>query len=345
MARGSEGKAKRKDARKEAREVESKRSADLGIEHDFGEKGGEKVKTSGKKKNDEKRNNTSDSDSDSDSDSGEGEIPFPSPPGKSQSGANNGDEDATNDEKTTNDGKTTRRSRRRAPPPTDSCCGGGSCSAPSGKGGIKTLPLVMLIMLTGTTVLPALLFAGDWFGAYLSQNNILGSLGHRFGVGPNPKKRVESFYEKHDPVKVEEVSNIMAKYYGDYGTLTKRLERKYGDYGYFIGWEEDEAPRTLALEKIRETRDALGKLFDANAPRLVRVGARNMRHNVNRLYRKGRVIWRKKVWPLLEPFLGVPDGGKAQKRKDRSEASKRQGSGGGRKKGKANTEFRDEDEF
>ena len=122
----------------------------------------------------------------------------------------------------------------------DTCCGppGGS----SGEGGIKTLPLVMLIMLTGTTVIPALLYMGDYFSAFIQKNHIMGNLGQRLGIGPSPKKRVISFYEKHDPEKMGEVNNILSKYYGDYPKLVKRLERKYGDYGYFLNWESDEAP-------------------------------------------------------------------------------------------------------
>lgn len=121
----------------------------------------------------------------------------------------------------------------------DTCCGppGGS----SGEG-IKTLPLVMLVLLTATTVIPALLYMGDYFSAFIQKNHIMGNLGQRLGIGPSPKKRVISFYEKHDPEKMGEVNNILSKYYGDYPKLVKRLERKYGDYGYFLNWESDEAP-------------------------------------------------------------------------------------------------------
>lgn len=206
---------------------------------------------------------------------------------------------------------------------------------PSSSQGIKRGPLIMLVMLTGTTLLPALLYAGDWLGAFMQKNHILGSLGHKLNVGSSPKKRVMSFYEKHDPEKITEVESILAKYYGDYPKLIKRLERKYQDYGYFINWEQDEAPSRLAFEKLNETKEAIQKEFNKRAPQSIKTAARNINFNVSKLYRKGRVVWKKKVWPLLEPVFGVPDGAKAQKKKDREEANKKKG------RRKRNDEYRE----
>jgi len=225
--------------------------------------------------------------------------------------------------------------------PRDACC-----APPGGAGeGIKTLPLIMLIMLTGTTVLPALLYMGDYFSAYLQKNHIMGNFGHRLGIGPSPKKRVISFYEKHDPDKLNEIPTILAKYYGDYPKLTKRLERKYQDYGYFINWEQDEAPMHLALEKVWETQEELQKQFDRYAPAVVKTGARNMRHNFGHLYKKGNVVWKKQVWPILQPYLGVPDAKAAKKQKlqDKRDAEKRKKDQTGQRR--KSHEFRDDDEM
>ena len=215
----------------------------------------------------------------------------------------------------------------------------------NGGGGIKTLPLVMLVMLTGTTVLPALLYLGDYLGAVVQKKHLLGNLGFRLGIGPSPKKRVVSFYEKHDPDKIAEVSTILAKYYGDYPKLIKRLERKYGDYGYFLNWEQDEAPMRLAMEKVWETRDVLATQFQRYAPAVVKTGARNMRHNLGFLYKKGMKLWTKQVWPVLQPYLGVPDAKTArqQKLKDKKEANKRKKEATGQRR--KNAEFRDEDDL
>merc|ERR1712008_145954 len=195
---------------------------------------------------------------------------------------------------------------------------------PPAKSGIKMGPLVLLVMLTGTTLLPALLFAGDWFGSFLQKNHVLGSLGHKLGVGQSPKKRLLSFYEKHEPTKIDDVESILGKYYGDYPKLIKRLERKYGDYGYFIDWEKDEAPMTLALEKVYETRDYVQKQFNIYAPQQLKIATRNIKYNLSTLQRKFRRVWKKHVWPVIEPVFGVPDGGAAQKRKDRADSSKEQ---------------------
>jgi hypothetical protein len=227
--------------------------------------------------------------------------------------------------------------------------GGGDacCPTPGGSSGegIKTLPLVMLIMLTGTTVLPALLYMGDYFSAFIAKNHIMGNLGHRLGIGPSPKKRVISFYEKHDPEKLGEVPNILSKYYGDYPKLVKRLERKYGDYGYFINWEQDEAPMNLAFEQLWETKEMLDKQFDRHAPAIVKTGARNMRANFGFLYKKGHKVWVKQVWPVLQPYLGVPDAKAARKQKlqDKKDAEKRKKEATGQRRKSA--EFRDDDEM
>ena len=203
--------------------------------------------------------------------------------------------------------------------------------------GIKTGPLILLVMLMGTTLLPALLYAGDWFGNFIQKQHILGNLGHRLNIGASPKKRVLSFYEKHSPEKIDEVDAILAKYYGDYPKLVKRLERKYQDYGYFLNWEQDEAPMTLAFEKLDETKQFIQKKFNRHAPQGVKNVARNVNYNLGTLYRKGRVVWKKKVWPMLEPIFGVPDGAAAQKRKDKEAAMNKKG------RRKKNTDFRDDE--
>jgi hypothetical protein len=206
------------------------------------------------------------------------------------------------------------------------------------KEGIKTLPLILLVLLTGTAVLPALIYASDFLGAYFQKNHVFGAIGYKLGLGPSPKKRVLSFYEKHDPSKIDNVDSILAKHYGDYPKLLKKLERKYGDYGYFLEWEQDEAPMTLALEKVQETREYIGEQFNLYAPQIVKTGVRNARHNIGFLYKRGRRAWKKTIWPHLEPFFGVPKGSAAQKRKDAQEA-RRKKEGQRRRK---NTEFRDD---
>ncbi|KAL7533977.1 hypothetical protein ACHAXR_009679 [Thalassiosira sp. AJA248-18] len=331
MARGSEGKSARKQARKEARAKEAERILE----------GSEDVNEfSNPPSLDDVVNNSTGPNVEEDSSSSDEEE---------EEKTDEIAPEKTPEKKKKSKSKSARAKKAAASRTAAAASGGGDacCPAPGGGGGegIKTLPLIMLIMLTGTTVLPALLYMGDYFSAFIAKNHIMGNLGHRLGIGPSPKKRVISFYEKHDPDKLNEVPTILAKYYGDYPKLTKRLERKYGDYGYFINWEQDEAAMHLALEKVWETHEELSKQFDRYAPALVKTGARNMRHNFGFVYKKGYTLWKKQVWPVLQPYLGVPDEKKArqQKLKDKKDAERRKKEASGQRRKSA--EFRDDDEM
>jgi len=210
----------------------------------------------------------------------------------------------------------------------------------SSKGGIKTMPLILLVLMTGTTLMPAVIYAGDFLGNFFQNSHIFGRIGYQLGIGPSPKKRIYSFYEKHDPAKVNNIPKIMAEHYGDYPKLIKRLERKYQDYGYFIDWEKDDAPMKLATEQLADTRDHLLRQWTAYAPDILKTGARNMKYNLTYLFKRGRKLWKRRVWPLLEPIFGVPEGAEQQKRRDAREARDRKAQGPRKKR---NTEFRDEE--
>lgn len=211
--------------------------------------------------------------------------------------------------------------------------------------GIKTTPLILLVMMVGTAVLPALIFASDFIGGYLAKNHVLGQIGFRLGMGSVPRKRVMSFYEKHDPNKLDEVPKILSKYYGDYPQLVKKLERKYQDYGYFLGWEEDEAPLALAIEQLQETYSVwIHSYWNVYAPQPLKTAARNVRHNVAFLQKKFRRVWKKRIWPHLEPFLGVPKGAEKQKSQDAAEARKRRQATSGTSGRRRSSQFRDDEE-
>ena len=221
------------------------------------------------------------------------------------------------------------------------------------KQGIKTTPLILLILMTGTAILPALIYASDYLGAFMAKNHVLGQIGFRLGMGAVPKKRVLSFYEKHDPTKLDEVPNILSKYYGDYPKLIKKLERKYQDYGYFLEWEQDEAPMALAIEQLQETYDTwINSYWNVYAPQQLKTAARNIRYNLTFLQKKFRKVWKKHIYPILEPVIGAPGDAKAQKRKDAAAARKRKeqaqraasGGGGGSGTRRRSAEFRDDDE-
>ena len=213
--------------------------------------------------------------------------------------------------------------------------------------GIKTTPLILLIMMVGTTVLPALIYASDMLANMAQKHHLLGSVGYRLGVGAVPRKRVVSFYEKHDPEKIEQVPTILAKHYGEYPKLVKKLERKYQDYGYFLGWEDDEAPLKLAIEQLLRTRDEfVNHYWNRYAPQFLKTAARNASYNLQFLYKKGSKLWKRKIWPTLEPFFGVPDAKTAerQKRKDAKEARAKRSAATADGTRRRNKDFRDDEE-
>merc|ERR1712238_235821 len=251
---------------------------------------------------------------------------MPLPPGMTNK--TDDSDDSSDEGKVRNDHEELMTIRKKKKKPS-SCCKGNEETSdmppkPKSNQGIKTTPLILLILMVGTTVLPGLIFASDYIGGFLQKNHVLGQIGFRLGMGSVPKKRVMSFYEKYDPNKLNEVPAILSKYYGDYPKLIKRLERKYQDYGYFLGWEADEAPLALAMEQLQDVYTLwINSYWNVYAPQTLKTAARNVRYNLTFLQKKFRRAWKKQIWPHLEPFFGVPKGAGKQKREDAAEARKR----------------------
>jgi hypothetical protein len=333
MARGAEAKLRRRNRRKNGGDA----SIDMfGDETTGGEEFppmplGRPKKTDKKKKkvddDDDDDDDEDDDEYDFDAQGGQDEIPLPMPKKKSKKPATAG---------------TQREGGAGA---------GTGGNKGGGGGGIKTTPLILLFLMVGTAVLPVLIYAGDYFSSFLAKTDFTGNIGYGLGIGSVPRKRTVAFYEKHAPEKLNDVPTILSKHYGDYPKLIKKLERKYHDYGYFVGWEEDEAIFTHVKEQAKEWYDIwLQQYWNRYAPQQLKTAFRNIRYNLTYLYKKGRRLYRKHVWPVLEPIFGVPKGGEAQKRKDAAEARKRReqqqrgaggmaSSAGGRKKHK---DYRDD---
>lgn len=180
---------------------------------------------------------------------GNNEQDMPLPPSMGNTGNSAAVEADTSEDEDENLPKKKKKKGKTRGTPAPTSGGGG------GGGGIKTTPLILLVLMVGTTLLPALIYAGDYLSSFLAKNNVAGAIGFRLGIGAVPKKRVVSFYEKHAPEKLNDVPDILSKHYGKYPTLIKKLERKYQDYGYFVGWEEDEAPVRIAMEHLKATYD------------------------------------------------------------------------------------------
>jgi hypothetical protein len=219
-------------------------------------------------------------------------------------------------------------------------------------GGLKMLPLILLILVTGTTLFPLLLYASDMLGSLMNKSgytprgsgSMLGNLGYQLHIGPIPRQRVLTFYEKHDPSKIEDIPTILRKHYGSYPTLIKRLERKYHDYGYFLNWEEDETSWKSVQRVLNEYYETvwLQQYWNVYAPRSVRNAARNARQNIAMIVKKSKKIWKKQVWPVLEPVFGVPKGTEQQKRRDAAEAEKRRREHSGDRTRQKRANFRDD---
>merc|ERR1712137_1475404 len=110
-----------------------------------------------------------------------------------------------------------KKKKKKKKSKSASGAGGGDMPMPppKKKQGINSTPLILLIIMTGSTLLPALIFASDYLGNFLQNHHVLGQIGFRMGMGAVPRKRVLSFYEKHDPEKLNDVPDILSKYYGD----------------------------------------------------------------------------------------------------------------------------------
>ena len=209
-------------------------------------------------------------------------------------------------------------------------------------GEIKTLPLLFLVLLTAGGTLPVLFWVADNAPRILKNFGTGSKLGYKLGLGEIPRQRVTSFYEKHNPEKLGEVDAVLSKYYGDYKSLTRKLERKYKDYGYFLGWEGDDAASTSTaiVESLQNFRENSYRAYRKKAPKALVQAGDNFYYNVGGLVKPAQKYWKKTIWPFLKPLVYVPDAKEAKKQKDKDRKAY-----GAKKRGKKSGEFRDDDEM
>jgi len=161
----------------------------------------------------------------------------------------------------------------------------GGLQRSKGASKIKWKYIVMLGLLTGTAVLPAALWVVDNVasasGSALSAS--LSAFGGRVGLTATPKSRLEKFYEKHNPDKLPEIPALIHKYAGNYDKMIKVLEAKYHDYGFFLGWRDDAAFKTIAkTESIKYYNRAL-VYYRRYVPYKLRGAFYNMYYNAERI--------------------------------------------------------------
>ena len=66
----------------------------------------------------------------------------------------------------------------------------------------------------------------------------------------------------------------------DFKTLTKKLEAKYNDYGYFIGWEKDNDFAAMQKESLQKLQKYAAKYYQRYVPWQMRNGFSNIYKNL-----------------------------------------------------------------
>ena len=183
--------------------------------------------------------------------------------------------------------------------------------------GIKWKYVAFLALLFGSAILPALLWVVDNVGGLLGAgaSSSLSGLGAKLGMSATPTERLTSFYEKHNPDKVDEVDALIAKYAGNYPKMVKVLEAKYGDYGYFMGWENDASFTAFLSKEGAKWAQASQFYYRRYMPYKARMAFYKMYEALDRifgpsinLFRTILLDWLSPAFPSLEKWIGKPPG-------------------------------------
>mmetsp|Transcript_10481 Transcript_10481/g.12752 ORF Transcript_10481/g.12752 Transcript_10481/m.12752 type:complete len:304 (+) Transcript_10481:20-931(+) len=175
-------------------------------------------------------------------------------------------------------------------------------------GGIKPTHLLLMFLMVGSAFIPMIIMGAEVVAPYVSQ--VLPDFTPmmvNLGLAATPKRRLVSFYEKHNPDKMEEVDKILLKYAGDYGKMVKKLESKYHDYGYFLKWEEDGSVAELQKKTYEYMQVTGAKYYTKYVPYPLRRGLLNIYTNVLTITKK---IY-KQLDKWTNPKMNVPKGAKS----------------------------------
>ena len=183
--------------------------------------------------------------------------------------------------------------------------------------GIKWKYVAFLALLFGSAILPALLWVVDNVGGLLGAgaSSSISGLGAKLGMSATPTERLTSFYEKHNPDKVDEVDALIAKYAGNYPKMVKVLEAKYGDYGYFMGWENDASFTSFLSKEGAKWAQASQFYYRRYMPYKARMAFYKMYEALDRIFgpsvnlvRTILLDWLSPAFPSLESWIGKPPG-------------------------------------
>lgn len=74
--------------------------------------------------------------------------------------------------------------------------------------------------------------------------------------------------------QVSDVEDLVLKYAGDYPNLVKKLEAKYHDYGFFIGWDREGDFQSMQKETYQWVSSQANKYYQRYVPWQVMVPPR-----------------------------------------------------------------------
>ena len=210
--------------------------------------------------------------------------------------------------------------------------GGGGSSK-----GIRWQYVAFLVLLFGTTALPAVFWVLDSVGGLVGKGagGAMGGIGAKLGMSATPRDRLAKFYAKHNPDKVDEVGGLIAKYAGNYPKMIKVLEAKYNDYGFFLGWQEDESFKGFLKKEGTEAWVKAQFYYKKYAPYKVRMALYKMYDVLATTFSPGLNLVRTyalNVFPELKDYIGAPAGYRPPKAYTAAKRASRSGTTNKRKK-------------
>lgn len=143
----------------------------------------------------------------------------------------------------------------------------------AGGGGIKWKYIFFIVLLFGTTAIPIVIKVLDALAPMASSGLRRAGMvvGFQAGMVATPRHRLEKFYEKHNPAKLPEVPTVLRKYADDYPKMIKILEAKYHDYGFFIGWQDDDSTVQMATRHLMRYGKFLHYYYRRHVPLKLRI--------------------------------------------------------------------------
>lgn len=146
-------------------------------------------------------------------------------------------------------------------------------SSGGGRGGIKWKYIFFIVLLFGTTAIPVVIKVLDTLAPMASSGLRRAGMvvGFQAGMVATPRYRLEKFYEKHNPDKLPEVPSVLRKYADDYPKMIKILEAKYHDYGFFIGWKNDDSTVQMATRHLMHYGKLLHYYYRRYVPLKLRI--------------------------------------------------------------------------